>query len=251
MKLLKRIALIFSILILVLFVLSSALYLYYNESEPKGIASPKADELAQKMLESINIAAWDSTRWVRWTFRGANHYVWNKETHLVQVEWENNKVLLHTQSSKAQAFVDQKLQSGEEAAKLIRSAKIMFNNDSFWLNAPTKAIDPGTERSIVKTKEGKEALKVKYHSGGDTPGDAYLWHLDNLYRPTAYQMWVKIIPIGGIEASWGGWKPISTGALVATKHELMGRESDIIGNVSGGMRLADIQLTTNPFANFE
>jgi len=72
--------------------------------------------------------------------------------------------------------------------------------------APYKIFDPGTERRIVNYKN-KEALLITYtRSGGTTPGDSYLWILNEKFLPTSYKMWTRIIPIGGVSATWSDWK---------------------------------------------
>ena len=98
--------------------------------------------------------------------------------------------------------------------------------------APYKIFDKGTERSIATLKNGKEALLVTYNSGGTTPGDSYLWHLDPTGKPISFQMWVDILPIGGLEASWDDWTTTESGAQLPTFHKLLilGLEiTDIIG----------------------
>ena len=61
---------------------------------------------------------------------------------------------------------------------------------------------------------------MSYSSGGVTPGDSYLWFLDENYVPTHFKMWVKVIPIGGILATWENWMKTSSGISIATKHKL-------------------------------
>jgi len=189
-----------------------------HEPLPEGTPTPEADAMAQKMLEAINYPAWDTTRIVNWTFRETNDYSWNKETNVVEVKWGNSRVLLRTKELKGEAFVNDQQVNGAEADKLVQKAWANFANDSFWLNAPAKAFDPETSRSIVKVKDGREGLMVTYSSGGVTPGDSYVWFMDETGLPTSFKMWVSIIPIGGLEFSWEDWKTLSTGAKVAQFH---------------------------------
>ena len=120
----------------------------------------------------------------------------------------------------------------------IHKAETLFNNDTFWLVAPYKVFDKGTERRLVTTKDDKEALLVTYTSGGSTPGDSYLWHLDENNRPTRFQMWVDILPINGLEASWDNWITTDTGAQLPTFHKLlvMGLEIDDIKTTKSNLQ---------------
>ena len=87
--------------------------------------------------------------------------------------------------------------------------------------APYKVFDKGVELRLVKTKNQKDALLVTYTIGGTTPGDSYLWHLDKNGRPISYQMWVDILPIGGLKATWSDWKLTETGANLPQSHKLL------------------------------
>jgi hypothetical protein len=73
---------------------------------------------------------------------------------------------------------------------------------------------------------------VTYKSGGSTPGDSYLWQLDEFGNPTSYKMWVKIIPIGGLEASWDEWKITQTSAKLPSNHTLLSMNLEI-SNLEG------------------
>ena len=241
-KILKWVAIIIGVILLLLIIVG----LIMNESKPSGQAGNEADALANKMLAAVDKQAWDSTRYVRWTFAGMHDYTWDKERHFVSVRWKDNEVLLHTKSVKGKAFVSGSEVTGEEADKLVQKAWEYFCNDSFWLNAPAKAFDPGTSRSLVTLDDGGTGVMVTYSSGGVTPGDSYLWILDENGLPTAWKMWVKIIPIGGVETSWEDWQTLSTGAKIATSHQSTGLNLQLT-KIKGGMNWSDVDVEKDPF----
>ena len=86
--------------------------------------------------------------------------------------------------------------------------------------APYKVFDKGTKRSIVITEDGSEALLVTYTSGGDTPGDSYLWLLNDNGFPYSFKMWVKVLPIGGLQADWDDWLVSKSGAFLPKSHKI-------------------------------
>jgi len=218
-----------------------------HEPRPEGTEGAEADALAERMLDAINYTAWDTTRWVQWTFAERHSFVWDKERHLVQVTWKNNRVLLNPNEISGKTYVNSKEIQDESAKKLVQKAWEYFANDGFWLNAPAKAFDPGTSRSIVERKDGTQGLLITYSSGGVTPGDAYLWVLDEQGLPQKWKMWVSIIPIGGVEASWTDWTTLSTGAKVATNHKL-GPVHLTVTNLKAAQSWEELGLTEDPFA---
>ena len=206
----------FALLAIVLFLLT--FYLVKNEKLPEGTPSQEADQLALKMVESLNKAAWDSTKTISWTFRGDHNYRWDRVENMVTIRWDDIEVHLDPETITGQVVENDYIILGDEKEKLTRQAWDGFNNDSFWLAAPYKVFDPGTERSIVKTRDGRTGLMVTYTSGGTTPGDSYVWILDEDHRPTSVKMWVSILPIGGMEFTWENYQILSSDAMVATEH---------------------------------
>lgn len=219
--------------------------LIFSEKEPVGTNAAKADQLAEAMLKSVNNEAWESTRYITWSFMDIHHYLWDKQQNLVQVKWSDNEVILFTQDQSGMAFEDGKAVEGDKKQKLLDNAWSFFCNDSFWLNPVAKAFDPGTTRSLVTLKDGREGLKVKYESGGVTPGDAYVWILDENNRPLAWKMWTKIVPVGGVEVSWENWQQLPTGAYISTFHKgLIPLE---LKNITAGMTLESVGMKEDPF----
>jgi len=224
--------------------------LVLHERRPQGTAGPEADALAKTMLDAVNQAAWDSTRYVQWTFTNRHHYLWDREAEWVEVRWSNNRVLLHTPTQKGHAWQDETAVEGDVANNLLKTAWAFFCNDSFWLAAFNKVFDEGTQRQLVPQPDGSDALLVTYASGGVTPGDSYLWLLDENGLPQAWKMWVSVIPVGGLSFTWENWKELSTGAMVALDHKNQ-LANVALTNVRGGISLPDIGVTGNPFAKAE
>ena len=232
-KILKIVAGVIVFFTLPALLLFGFVYFKYNEDLPTGIEGAQAEHLANKMLNALDHEAYKNTNYLEWTFTKRHHFKWNKAENTCEVYWKAYKVYLDlNDTSKSEAFKnDLKIEDGSSKA-LIEKALAYFNNDSFWLVAPYKVFDPGTTRRLVTLENGSEALLVTYSSGGTTPGDSYLWHLDASGKPTSFQMWVEILPIDGLEASWSDWTTTESGAQLPTFHKFMviGIEiTDLIG----------------------
>ncbi len=222
MKVFKKLLKILGSLVLLGLIIFGIVYLIYNEALPHGKSGLKADALAQKMLKIINNDAYTNTRYLEWSYvDGAHQYKWDKENGKVEVKWDDYTVNLNlNDTSKSLVFKKDEQLSTKKSQELITTARNYFNNDSFWLVAPFKVFDKGTKRSIVKQEDGSDGLLVTYAAGGTTPGDSYLWKLNANGFPESYKMWVKIIPVGGIEASWDDWQVMESNVFLPTSHKI-------------------------------
>ena len=193
-----------------------------NEPLPEGKSGSEADALAQKMLNALNAQAYENTRYLEWSYQGGkNQYRWDKLQGQCRVKWDEYVVELNlVQPEKSMASQNQVALKGDVKSEVVAKALANFNNDSFWLVAPYKVFDSGTSRSLVPLENGTQGLLVTYSTGGTTPGDSYLWQLNEKGIPESYKMWVKIIPIGGINASWDNWMITESGAYLPTSHKL-------------------------------
>jgi len=203
---------------LALLIIGGALFYVANdESLPTGIKGVKAEALASKMMKALNYEAYKDTEVLEWSFKGRHFYKWNKTENVVEVSWDENRVVLNTKKrEKSEVYVSN---TKTESQQLINEATVFFNNDSFWLVAPFKVFDAGVERRVVNYNN-QEALLITYTTGGSTPGDSYLWILDKNGLPTSFKMWTSIIPIGGTEASWSDWNTTEAGFQLPTKHAI-------------------------------
>ena len=243
-KLLKRLL----IGTVVLVALLAVAYFVLDKPLPQGREGQEAEALADKLLATVNLQAWDTLAYVSWfSTRSDRGYLWDKVHNQVECKWKNHRCLVRPDAGTGLAYTDDKLVSGEEADALIKSAIHWFWNDSFWMTGYFKVRDPGTSRKVVDLPEGGQGLLVQYSSGGTTPGDAYLWKLDAQGRPTGWQMWTQVLPIGGLSFTWEGWQTLPGGAQISTSKSgsiLTIKQKDL----KGGQSLAAIGVTADPFA---
>lgn len=236
MKFLKYFFYFIAACIVLLFVTCSVI----SKKLPTGVASPETEEIIQKMWTSLNKEAWDNTRYVRWSFAGMHHYVWDKKANLAEIKWKKNRVLLDPDAVDGIAYSDGERLEGDKARKLIDKAWSYWCNDMFWLIAPFKVKDKGTKQELIDHPEGKR-LKVSYLSGGVTPGDSYVWIFNEDGSPKAFELYVGILPVKGMRVPWEKWETISTGAKLCSEHKMAGIGLKLT-NILGGNNLGDVNL---------
>lgn len=221
-----------------------------NEPRPTGGVNEAGagDSIARRIEAAIGQEAWGQTGAVAWTFNDSLQHLWDRERDFSRVRWDDYEVLLRGDASGV-AFQNGARLRGDDAREALDHAHGRFINDSYWLNPFSKFFDPGVTRSVIETERG-DALLMEFSSGGRTPGDAYVITTDESGRPTYWQMWVSIIPVGGVGCSWDDWVELSTGAMVATKHEF-GMASLELSDVRGAETLAALVGEEDPFAALE
>lgn len=233
-----------AVVVLMLLLVGTGLAL--GKSRPEtGDQGPAAEQMTARMEASVNLEAWARTGAVAWSYAGRNEHLWDRERGLSRVRWGNVEVLQRTDQRVGRVFRGGREIHGEARERLVEKAWSFFINDSFWLNPVATLRNRDVVRSVVDWK-GEPALLVEYGTGGVTPGDAYLWLVDDRGRPTRWHMWVQILPIGGIGASWDDWTELPTGAMVSTKHAL-GPVSVRVEDLRAAATLSELEPGTDPF----
>ena len=214
---------------------------------PEGEPTADADAAAQALIAAVNEEAWERTGAVTWGFAGRHTHLWDRQRTLHQLVSDGGDTVVryNLTTMKGVATVKGETATPEKTDKLIQAAYAAWINDSFWLNPVVKAFDEGTVRIRVPLEEGGQGVMVQYRAGGLTPGDSYLWIPGPEGRPKAWRMWVSIIPIGGLEATWEGWIQLSTGAWVSTVHQI-GPMTLTLTDVSGAASVMEL-LGEDPF----
>lgn len=226
--------------------LAIAAYQLADQPLPQGQSGARADALAHSIQTAVDIPAWQRTGAVRWTFAD-RHHLWDRQRGLARVQWNEFEVQLDLQRNTGLVWRAGEPVKGGEASELIATAKGSWINDSFWLNPLAKLFDPGTTRQLVRQADGREDLLLTYTTGGNTPGDSYLWLVGPNGRPEAWRMWVSIIPLGGLEASWQQWTQLATDAWISQSHQLL-FFTIRLENVAGSETLAALVDGADPLA---
>ncbi len=218
-KWLKRIAGVTAFLVVIL---GGIYFLYFNDPVPTGSSPEQADALAREILEALNAEAYRETRYLDWSYRGGrNRYHWDKVMGKVEMSWGDFWGRIDLVSPEKSRIEEEGIPvKGERLKQLTQEAISNFNNDSFWLVAPFKVFDKGTKRSLVQMPDRRPGLLVTYTQGGDTPGDSYLWELNEENFPVSYRMWVQILPLKGLSATWEGWQPTESGVWLPQYHKI-------------------------------
>ncbi len=211
---------------------------------PAGAAGADAEALADRILLAVNTEAWGRTGAVRWTMFGKEH-LWDRQRELFRLRDGTDEVVVNLKSGGVRRW-----KSGVETRRLGRigaNAYATFINDAWWLNPVVKIRDEGVVRREVGPGEGldgragERGLLVSWESGGLTPGDSYLWWPGSDDRPRSWQMWVSILPIGGITVTWEGWITLATGAWVATIHDFSPGPRFELTDVAGANDLLSLE----------
>lgn len=227
--------------LLALLVIGGAVALWIaDEPRPEGTPGPEADALARRVMAAVEHEAWQKTGAVAWTFAGRHRHLWDRERQYIRVAWDDVEVLADLTSKRGVAHRGGQRLEAADAEDAVAAAIAFWANDAFWLNPIARFFDEGATRSVVKTEAG-DALLISFGDVGHTPGDAYLWHLGPDGVPVRWQMWVSILPVGGLGATWAGWTTLPTGARISTEHTLAGFLPLALTDVRAAATLAELE----------
>lgn len=154
-------------------------------------SDPHAIEIAGQVMQALGgEERWKNLHGLRWAFevsvndtlKSSRRHAWDRQNGWHRVEGVNRagqKFLWieRLDGSQGMAWMDGKSIVGDSLAKLVKRAKSMWTNDTYWMLMPYKLRDPGvTLRDAGMVREGTKTydkLALSFDQVGETPGDHY------------------------------------------------------------------------------
>ena len=172
-----------------------------------------ADALAEAVMKASGAEAWPKVTRVKFTFvagKASRAHDWDVKNHTDTVTGNGKTMTVKLNGPK----------DTDEAKRAFGA----WTNDSYWLMAPMKVMDPGVVRTLQpdETIDGKpyHVLHLNFKNVGMTPTDQYNLYVDpetNLVRHWDY------IPAKGEQRrfSWDEYQDFN-GLKLATEHKVDG-----------------------------
>jgi hypothetical protein len=221
----------------------------FSHRLPESTPGDAATVLATKVEQAVNLKAFHQIPVISFGFRDQNQHLWDKHRGVARVvygkEKEQTEILFHLSTKKGIAFYKGERLTGEAEAEALKEGYSRWANDSFWLNPITKLRDRGV--TLSTPQDDPNSLIVAFSSGGVTPGDTYRFYIGEDGRPTAFEMWVSILPIKGARASWKDWQEVS-GAWIASNHRFSFGFSVYLTDIKAAKTAAELNNGVDPFA---
>ncbi len=143
--------------------------------------------LADKIMGAMGgREAWDSTRYLQWTFFGRRSLAWDKKTGDVRIEELADSTIyllnIHTLQGKVKRQ-GREITNPDTLKVLLKTAKSMWINDSYWLIMPFKLKDTGVTLKYrgldtLPTEQIVHVLQLTFKNVGDTPQNKYFIFVD-------------------------------------------------------------------------
>ena len=151
-----------------------------------------ADTVAQRLLQGHGADAWASAPYLRFNFAVERdgtagtpiRHFWDRASGQYRVEWTArdttyvgliNVQAVANETPDGEVYADGNAIGGPHGTDLRKQAYRRFINDTYWLLAPLKVMDPGVNRSYVADSSDAthHVLHLTFGDVGLTPGDQY------------------------------------------------------------------------------
>ena len=188
-------------------------------------SDPKAIAIADRVIAALGGAErWNKLRGLRWSFesalrdtvRSSRRHSWDKYSgwHKVSGRMRDGTAFTfidNLNTGEGRAWMNGQVIEGDSLGKLLKRAKSLWTNDTYWMLMPYKLRDPGVILGYDgPVREGDyiwDKLAMSFEHVGETPGDRY-WVFVN--RATSrVEKWEFILEGDSPPANtyaWEGWE---------------------------------------------
>ena len=210
-----------SALLLVALVLPAAARAETPPSDSTAIA------VANRVMQALGgKSQWDGLRGLRWTFgfesndtvRTSRRHAWDKLSgwHRVEGKTRAGQPFCYIEnlndSTAGAAWVNGNKIEGDSLKKLVKIAKRMWTNDTYWMLMPYKLRDPGVILGYdgeVKDSTGADydRLTLAFDHVGQTPGDRYWVYVNRAnHRIEKWDFLLQGDAPPPNHATWANWE---------------------------------------------
>lgn len=167
----------------------------------------RADSIAMQVFEAYGGPdAWSKVRYVRFDFGRESEavkqvfrsHLWDRHSGDYRLEWSAGDdstavVLFNVNDRSGSAYINGEPLDSAATDNFVQRAYRGFINDTYWLLAPIKLLDPGVTRAYVPDSSTAEVdvITTTYEGVGLTPGDQFWFWVDRdtgMMTRWAYQL---------------------------------------------------------------
>ena len=199
-------------------------------------SDPRAVAIADQVMVAMGGKdAWEKLPGLRWSFdvtvndtlRSSRREAWDRKTDWYRVEGKTRAgqpfcFMRSLRSDEGRAWMDGKSIEGDSLQKLLKRAKSLWINDTYWLLMPYKLRDPGVTLQYAgdTTVAGAtyDRVALSFENVGETPGDHYwVWVNRGNHRVERWDMVLQSDQPPPKSYTWEGWEQHG-GLWFATAH---------------------------------
>jgi hypothetical protein len=190
----------------------------------------RADSIAMNVRQAVGgPRAWASLRYLRFDFGvddGERHsvyrkHLWDRTSGKYRIEWTGGEdsswvVLMNVRTRDGFAYLNGGEVSGADKDSLVQRAFRSYVNDTYWLLAPVKLLDPGVERIYLPgwSDEETDVITAMYRSPNLAPDDQFWFWIDR--NSSKLVRWAYVRngepDAGPIVYEWGDYESFPTEA---------------------------------------
>jgi hypothetical protein len=213
------------------------------DTRPSVAASdPKAVEVARAVMKRLGgREAWESTRYLTWSFFGSRRHLWDRHTGDVRIEGTDREsgetylILMNIHSVTGRVWRgDAEVTEPEPLEEMLQQGTSAWINDSYWLVMPYKLLAPGVtlkdlgERPMTDGRPAR-VLELTFTDVGETPRNKY--HVYVARETGLVEQWDFFADRDDAEPRfripWRNWKRYGAIMLSGDRGESRGRKLEL------------------------